>query len=374
MNRLILIGNGFDLAHNFKTSYANFINWYFKDLIEQVCSCQSDIYDDSLCKFSIISPHDLSYRQETKLSEFTKDKVAEYFRHKLSLTVNHDKTDPLKVELSPLIKKISQQIETKKWVDIENEYYELLKDRFRGNSSLYPNVDTLNNHMSCLTQKLAEYLDNITGKISRSEIFIKDIQKYMMEPFSIEDISVGGKQTLYDHVNSRLNYIEKDWTSVIDGYDATLFPEITKRADLKVTYNGINEYLKDKQKFRELPIVLRVPDKIMLLNFNYTGIADFYLPRKDAFEINHIHGELSNVKQMIFGYGDELDDDFMNILKRNENSYLTNIKSIRYLEVDNYRKLLSFIDSSPFQIYIMGHSCGNSDRTMLNTLFEHKNW
>ena len=26
-----------------------------------------------------------------------------------------------------------------------------------------------------------------------------------------------------------------------------------------------------------------------------------------------------------------------------------------------------------YQIYIMGHSCGNSDRTLLNTLFEHKN-
>ena len=30
-------------------------------------------------------------------------------------------------------------------------------------------------------------------------------------------------------------------------------------------------------------------------------------------------------------------------------------------------------ESSPFQIYIMGHSCGNSDRTLLHTLFEHKN-
>lgn len=76
---------------------------------------------------------------------------------------------------------------------------------------------------------------------------------------------------------------------------------------------------------------------------------------------------------MIFGYGDELDDDFNGILKKNENSFLTNIKSIRYLETNNYRKLLSFIDSSPFQIYVMGHSCGNSDRTMLNTLFEHRN-
>ncbi len=76
---------------------------------------------------------------------------------------------------------------------------------------------------------------------------------------------------------------------------------------------------------------------------------------------------------MIFGYGDELDDDYKAISKLDDNAYLKNIKSIRYLETDNYRRLLTFIDSAPFQIYIMGHSCGNSDRTLLNTLFEHRN-
>ena len=30
MNRLILIGNGFDLAHGLKTSYNDFINWYWE--------------------------------------------------------------------------------------------------------------------------------------------------------------------------------------------------------------------------------------------------------------------------------------------------------------------------------------------------------
>ena len=28
MNRLVLIGNGFDLAHGLKTRYEDFINWY----------------------------------------------------------------------------------------------------------------------------------------------------------------------------------------------------------------------------------------------------------------------------------------------------------------------------------------------------------
>ena len=31
MNRIVLIGNGFDLAHGLKTSYKNFIDWYWKD-------------------------------------------------------------------------------------------------------------------------------------------------------------------------------------------------------------------------------------------------------------------------------------------------------------------------------------------------------
>ena len=31
------------------------------------------------------------------------------------------------------------------------------------------------------------------------------------------------------------------------------------------------------------------------------------------------------------------------------------------------------MDSEPFQVYIMGHSCGYSDRTLLNMIFEHKN-
>ena len=33
MNRLVLIGNGFDLAHDLKTKYEDFIYWYWKNRI-----------------------------------------------------------------------------------------------------------------------------------------------------------------------------------------------------------------------------------------------------------------------------------------------------------------------------------------------------
>ena len=30
MNRIVLIGNGFDLAHGLKTKYEHFIDWYWE--------------------------------------------------------------------------------------------------------------------------------------------------------------------------------------------------------------------------------------------------------------------------------------------------------------------------------------------------------
>lgn len=43
------------------------------------------------------------------------------------------------------------------------------------------------------------------------------------------------------------------------------------------------------------------------------------------------------------------------------------------METDNYKRLLEFVNNDEYQIFIFGHSCGNSDRTLLNTLFEHEN-
>ena len=71
--------------------------------------------------------------------------------------------------------------------------------------------------------------------------------------------------------------------------------------------------------------------------------------------------------------GDEFDDKYRRLQALDNNECLANIKTIKYQESDNYRKVLQFIESAPFQVYIMGHSCGNSDRTLLNTIFEHDN-
>lgn len=99
------------------------------------------------------------------------------------------------------------------------------------------------------------------------------------------------------------------------------------------------------------------------------------LTKKISTDVIHIHGILNNKtdNKIIFGFGDEIDKDYLEIENLNNNEYLQNIKSMKYLESDSYKRLLEFINSNNYQVFIFGHSCGISDRTLLNTLFEHKN-
>ncbi len=120
-------------------------------------------------------------------------------------------------------------------------------------------------------------------------------------------------------------------------------------------------------------------------DFNYTFTDELYNNPKEFDKNNdkkfteikaiRIHGTINDKDKnpVIFGFGDELDDDYKAIEKLNNNDYLENIKSINYSETTNYKNLLNYINGDSYQIFIFGHSCGISDRTLLNTLFEHDN-
>lgn len=48
MNRLVLIGNGFDLAHGLETSYADFFYWYWKDRLSNLQGVRERSSQDDL--------------------------------------------------------------------------------------------------------------------------------------------------------------------------------------------------------------------------------------------------------------------------------------------------------------------------------------
>ncbi|WP_221412373.1 AbiH family protein, partial [Dysgonomonas sp. 520] len=51
MNRIVLIGNGFDLAHGLPTSYRNFIENYWGNIINKVHDTRK-VYEDECIHFS----------------------------------------------------------------------------------------------------------------------------------------------------------------------------------------------------------------------------------------------------------------------------------------------------------------------------------
>lgn len=321
MNRLVIIGNGFDLTHGLKTSYKDFISWYLDDFFNKLISTNEEIshHKDKLLEIQFLSiknyrfiyPDSTTYAPiKTEYKNF-KDPYQFYIKLNELLDSNDDYNI---FEESDFLKTILTNIENKGWTDIESDYYELLK----GNADRNDTCRELNVQMNFLKNKLAEYLET-----QKTDVKIKiDIFKNVEG----NEISQNSRKVIDKTMDSKpLQYRESDFLEIED---------------------------------------------IMILDFNYTSTTKEYFYSQN---INHIHGSLENPQYMIFGYGDEMDKDFQSIEDKNNNELLENCKSVKYLETSHYRDLLKFIEGRLFQVYIMGHSCGNSDRTLLNTIFEHEN-
>ena len=357
MNRLVLIGNGFDLAHGLPTSYQHFIDWYWDGRFEKLRKTFTLVSKAPLCEMTMaLYPTWFSFFLQSPST------LNEYDGAKLFLELC--KRGICRATMTPLFDRIHKSIETKGWVDIENDYYELLKKYVLDNAS-EAQIEALNAELHDLQTLLVEYLKGIEISVNKEK---SEIRQSIYGVFKTSDISLGGKNALKEHIESAFKREDIEWRWLSELYENS---SISKGyvEEYRVKYEENPDILNEE----EPPMELMLPNHIMLLNFNYTHMADLYCKKGYIFSVNQIHGDLNNPKSVIFGYGDELDDNYKSIVDKNENKFLGNIKSIKYLEADNYRKLLSFIESEPYQILIMGHSCGNSDRTLLNTLFEHKN-
>lgn len=356
MNRIVLIGNGFDLAHNLKTRYEDFINWYWDYRVDGFINNHTNKSTDCLCTLEC-------QLQETWSSFYFY--LPKHFQRLTGKEVFQSiRKDPYryKVTYSPFFENICKSIETKGWVDIENEYYHLLTEYALTNSNA-KYLKGLNEQLGYLKDLLAKYL----GFIDEQDVGINEsIKRKIYAPIKLDDISVASKSILKENVES---WIEQN--------DIVVKDKIRRYGLNEEEFNETIMYFQEKYKagkvlFTDVPRQYLLPDAVMLLNFNYTHTAQLYYNADLGF-INYIHGKIDDPQSVIFGYGDELDDDYKRLQKLNDNECLCNVKTIKYQESDNYRRLLSFAESAPYQVCIMGHSCGNSDRTLLNTLFEHKN-
>lgn len=360
INRIVLIGNGFDLAHNLPTSYQDFIRDYWSSIghdIDELGSRKFFIKDDLL---HVQCGHMLIYspRNVEKIQSY--EEFNEYLKGVSGVDLKH---------ISTFLEIINDAIETYGWVDIENLYYTTLKDIIFGKRGYY-SVEELNKDLNSIKLKLQDYLTKVSKKYVIDRLPI--IQDVIYSPLRFRDCSIKSKGILTEFARSRCNENREITTRRLTRYRYDSEYEMSSvKSDRYQTESELIDTIFDDQ---DVPLPYMLPGDIVFLNFNYTNTSDIYIARNSEIETIHIHGELnSESNPIVFGYGDEMDDDFKKIKNLNINSYLDESKSEAYLVTDNYKRLLRYMESAPFQVVIMGHSCGNSDRTLLNTIFEHKN-
>ncbi|MCL2414960.1 MAG: SUMF1/EgtB/PvdO family nonheme iron enzyme [Bacteroidales bacterium] len=311
MNRIILIGNGFDLAHGLATRYGDFINKFWKDQVLEAMEFKDWKVENGNFVF------------ENKFFELRRK---EYKKYTDIATLKQD----ISYYKNSFLERIEKARVITNWVDLEELYYREL--------------------LSCL-------------KIEKenNDVFVVSLIKKLNEDF--ESIRANFEDYLKTNV---VNEITKD--KKIDEIDKHIWKELKNGTQTKNDFIG----------------------KVLFLNFNYTATEKLYTKKNSSNsdvdaeidtrrnEVIHIHGVIEQkgvkddeIRPMIFGYGDELAVDFKDIENTNRNEFLENAKSIKYLETDNYDRLLDFIKAD-YEVFIFGHSCGLSDRTLLNTIFENE--
>lgn len=377
MNRIALIGNGFDLAHGLPTRYTDFLSDFWKSFIKEALNkvnvfekeCVQLNFGRRNLTLNMICNGDIPVGLQ-KLNEI----ISDYYRIQYN---NSGDSMSLKIT-NYLFKHICELDHIENWVDIENEYYKYLCYKFSQENAYGQyalKVELLNKHLNFIKDKLSDYLANLIRNIEIKRI--EKIFEICYATFKPKELSYVGMKFSADNEFWKIKR-EKDGIS--DIFKEEMSPKSKPLLDSfdNFTDNEVKDnifYLHQDDESVKNFFDFQ-PQKLLLLNFNYTDIEKFYLHEDEKFEseVIHIHGELNNPSNpIIFGYGDEFEDNYKKLENLQDNKFLENIKSIKYLETDNYKRLLSFIESDKYQIIILGHSCGNSDRTLLNTLFEHEN-
>ncbi|RYJ41536.1 AbiH family protein [Flavobacterium beibuense] len=363
MNRLVIIGNGFDLAHGLPTGYCDFIDWYWEKVIEHFKGLVNSSYSDNLIEvdfyFKSISRKisEVDYKIVKDYSSF-KSFIEKYSEaYELKYKDKHDRCY-LKYNNS-FFENICSKREIKNWVDIENEYFKILK-------------------VLVTPDQTVKY----SGDIKQLNQEFEQV-KNLLENYLHEKIYKGYDFTIH---NNKINQICELFNVMNRFTDWNKFREEFSKSDRKEIqsyYNKLKEYnLGETYHISNFIRSQEIEIENLFLNFNYTSTVKCYMDNMRNSNANyygtntllHIHGELNNPKnKMNFGFGDEMDNDYKKIEDKDDNEYLRNIKSFQYLQNPNYRKLLDFVERDKFQVYIMGHSCGLSDRILLNTIFEHQN-
>ena len=316
MNRLVIVGNGFDLAHGLETKYEHFLLDLFKKALLTSESSSKRIYETKLFKVTCNIPN--KFYEQIQSLENLFDGVN--INNPKSRSPYITRSEPRRAyNISFKADWFKELITENNWVDIESAYFKELTKHTLNNDKYNPKfIKNFHESFNVLTEMLRVYMEDVNHKLEGLQEFPKlDIVKKCFNPVSDEN---------FEH----------------------FFANTPNKNQL---------------------------NKVVFLNFNYTKLLELYLKETDMpypmeYGVLNIHGPLRNEKDIIFGYGDDTHPKYKELELLDDNEVLSKMKSFQYPTNKTYRHLINFIESDYFDVVVMGHSLGISDRVLLKTIFE----
>ncbi|MEP5611500.1 MAG: AbiH family protein [Cyclobacteriaceae bacterium] len=289
INRVILIGNGFDISHGLKTKYEHFMHFLLSDLISEARKVSPQNYSDQLLIDRLVLTEKNS---KFRLNKGSVRDLFGQFQNKEIFT-----------EFRPtqFIQALRADLSKNNWADFEVVYY----------------------------RHLCDLLD------------------------------LGGAESLMLQFNKSVEEVRKRLTEY---FEKKVVNRITDELVID-EYNDIFHH--DEREIAETFVV----------NFNYTSTFKLLYDPYESFEVVNIHGQCGDGNNVFLGYGDREDDNFDRLLDLNNPDIVKNLKSLHYKRSPESQEdeIDQFLDDVAFEVDVIGHSCGQSDRDVLRKVFDHQN-
>jgi len=310
MNNIFIIGNGFDLSHNFKTRYDQFL-FYF------LTSCIINKTDDEMLSIKLI--------KENKAKEFEIFESIEDF------------LKPENISYAYLSNTHEVELTTDSIVDYSLPIYHInFKSRFlysifHQNFVNYNNGLKYNRNWFNLEQSIYNFLEKTSKKTG---------------------VNAEQKEHEITMFNSTIRYISKKLTQYLKHESST-------RSLKEKHVAAMSEFIKSFK---------REDSNNIFINYNYTNLIKKYALESGDI-IYNIHGSIYD-ENIIIGYG-ATDKIYVNLLNSDISGASLYIKNHFYKKKGVYGRIDEKLND-PFRVIILGHSCESTDYTSLYRIFNHK--
>ena len=333
---ILIIGNGFDLAHNLPTTYTNFLNFTeqmiraknfygtvtdFESKIDQTGYDKFNDLDESVREY-IHSKISDSNKPQAKVNEIVKFKNDQIMNEIISLAEGNTWIEWVKSQ---------KEINGSKWIDFEEEISKVVQ------------------HMELIYKKKGDYDDN--SKPGDNKNIFSDFEKGLIKHFSKSKDS----SNFYSNISECKDIMLDDLNNLIRCLELYL-EDCVRNIDKKLLSSDIYNLNVDK-----------------VLSFNYTDTYKrIYSGKYSYVEYDYIHGK------------SHIDENISNNMVLGIDEYLTKeeqLENVNFIEFKKYfqrihkmtgckyKQWLNEINESrnndDNNAYFFGHSLAKTDKDVL---------